>query len=260
LVEILRALWDPVAIPVGAIVGALVVHIWGRFRGRLVTVGYTAQVQSLAISASDATLGTVEVTHNGQLARNLYLVSVQIANDSTRDFADFEVQIGFRDGTEFLSGVGMIQGSLRILPLAPDFGQSIVDYLALPPGQRTEAARMPLVRNRIFTLPVLNRSEVANFAFLVDAPHGVFPDLQVFTQHEGARLRARPARPQIFGVRQDLAGWAGLAVALLTMGAAAVATRSPVGIVITAVLVGSFGQVLGAAVVRLWRLILQMLS
>lgn len=260
LVELLEQLWDPLKLSVGAALGAIITHLWSHFRRRVIPIRYTASVQSVALSGTDATFGNVEVTHNGREVQNLYLAAVEVANDSTRDLVDFEVQIGFRDGTEFLAGIGTVQGSLRSLPWAPDFASALSKYLALPPEDKQEQNRIELAWNRIFQVPLLNRGDRATFAFLVDAPHNVYPTLHVSSQHQGVRLRARAARPHVLGVRQDTAGWVGLVVVASGMALLASSLEANLGLVVLGVLLGSVGQAFGAAAVRLWRLIIRVMS
>jgi len=228
--------------------------------GRFIPLRWSAHIGSVAVSGTDATLGHVEVKLNGQAVNNLYLVTIDLGNETSQDLSDVELQVGFRDGTVFLSGGGGVQGSLRSVPFAEDFAQTVAQYLALPPDQQTEAALQQLSTNRIFRIPVLNRGDMANFAFLVDAPHGIYPELQVSTQHRGVKLRRLPPKPQVFGVRQDLAGWTGLAVGLAAMVALATTQGVGLGLILLAVLVGSFGQLLGATIIRAWRLVIRLLS
>lgn len=258
LADIPSRLLDPIGAALWALVGALLGHLWSRFRGRVQTLRWTPQVQRLAASGSDQHLGTVEVLYNGSPADNLYLVGVQVVNDGNRDVENFELQIGFRDGTFFLSGSAQLKSSLRVLAWSSDFAQSF--DAALTKGEDlTPSEREPLITNRFYHIPVLNRGHSIESAFLVHAPPGVIPQPIVQALVAGVRLKEEPPKPAVWGVRQDLAGIIGLlggTAALVVLGLYGLVPGWPV--VTLAFVIGAFGQLIGVAVVKVWRAVLRL--
>lgn len=53
--DLLQGLWSPIANAAGAIAGVVTLHLWGRFRRRMVTLRWTCQTQAFAPSGADAT-------------------------------------------------------------------------------------------------------------------------------------------------------------------------------------------------------------
>ena len=130
MTEFLIRLWSPVANVAGAVGGALAFHLRARFRRRMATLRWSSQTHAFALSGADAQHGTIEVLYNGEPAENVYAVTIQVSNDTATDLADLELQVGFRDGSWFLSASGQVRGSLRALELSPGFVETTTKYLA----------------------------------------------------------------------------------------------------------------------------------
>ncbi len=260
ILSVFANLWDPISIPTGALIGLLFAKLWSKFRGRVIPIRFEKQVQSLAISSNDAFYGNVEVLYNGRQASNLYMARVVLSNESHRDLIDVEVQIGFRDGTTFLSGGGSIDGSLSSLQFAPAFRQQLQEYLDLPDDEQTHLLVEPLIKNRFFVIPVLNRSTSVSFAFLVEEPEGAFPQPIVSIQHEGVKLSERAALPLIFGIRSDIAALVGLAAALMLFWGLAGYFDQKLWLMMTGVVLGGTAAHFGAALVRLFKAVVKILT
>lgn len=92
----------------------------------------------------------MQVLYDGAPDENVYIVTVQVANDSATDLTDLEFQAGLRDGATFLSSTAQVRGSLRALPLSEDYQEDMAGLLSAPPAQRAGEWR-----NRVFTKSVL---------------------------------------------------------------------------------------------------------
>jgi hypothetical protein len=260
VITFFKDLWDPLSIPTGAVLGLLIAKLWSKYRGRVIPIRFERHVQSLAISGNDSFYGNVEVMYNGRQASNLYMASVEISNESHKDLVDVEVQIGFRDGTTFLSGGGLIAGSLSNLSFTPTFQSQLQEYLELPEDDRTPEMVEPLIKNRFFNIPVLNRGSAASFAFLVEEVEGVIPQPVVSIQHEGVKLSERPALPLTFGVRNDIAALVGLVASLLLFWGLAVYFDQKVWLILSGVILGGVAAHFGAALVRLFKAVVNILT
>ena len=88
MTEFLLNLWSPIANVAGALSAAMAIHLWARFRRRMVTLRWIGSTQAFALSGADALHGTVEVLYNGHPADNVYVVTIQVSNETTTDLAD----------------------------------------------------------------------------------------------------------------------------------------------------------------------------
>jgi hypothetical protein len=259
ILDFFRSLWDP-ATGVGAVLGIVATHLWARFRGRTVTVRWSARVQSLAVSGHHDTIGTVTVLHNGQPVDSLFLVFVEVHNDSVHDLTDLEVQLGFRDGSTFLTDTGSVRGSLRNLAWREDFSHTVDQFLALPQEQRTPNALAQLTSNRVYTVPVLNRGGKIDFLVLARSGAAQGPSILVSGDRAGVRFRQLPSRVTLFGETQATAAWLGVGIGLATVWGAAAAFGWQAGPVIGAFFLGAMGTLVGVAVMKLWRAATKLLS
>mgnify|MGYP003656234771 CR=1 FL=1 len=260
IITFFKDLWDPLSIPSGAVLGLLIAKLWSKYRGRVIPIRFESHVQSLAISSNDSFYGNVEVMYNGRQASNLYMANVEISNESHKDLVDVEVQIGFRDGTTFLSGGGIISGSLSNLSFAPGFQRELQKYLDLPENEKTPEMIEPLIKNRFFNIPVLNRGATASFTFLVEEIEGIFPQPVVSIQHEGVKLSERPALPLTFGVRNDVAALVGLIASLLLFWGLAGYFDQKVWLILSGVFLGGVAAHFGAFLVRLFKAVVTILT
>ena len=260
LVDLLKAVWNPIATTGGAVAGALGHHLWGRFRTRLVTVRWTARVQSVAVSGHHEALGTVTVLHNGQPVDNLFVGFVEVQNDSAKDLADLEIQVGLRDGSTFVRDRGSVGGSLRMLSWQHDFASSVDQFLALEPNAQSDDVRLQLTTNRIYQIPAFNRGCRAEFVFLMRSPSVHGPTLIVNGDGVGIRFRELPARPLLLGEPQSTAGLVGFTIGLIAVVTATALRAWPSAPVIGAFLLGAVGSLVGVAALKLIRLASRLLS
>ena len=241
-------------------IAALGMHLWSRFRRRMITLRWTTQTQAFALSGADATHGTVEVLYNGEPAENVYVVTIQVTNDSSSDLSGLELQAGLRDGSTFLSASAQVRGSLRVLPLSSDFAEVVSNLAATPVESRSAESLSQITTNRFFAIPVLNRGARVDLGFLVHAPAGVVPAILLNTDHEGVRLHAEPPKPQLLGVRTDQATWIGLVASLVLVFGVGLAGWIPLTSSLGAFPLGTLVLLIGIAVIRGYRLVVRLLS
>ena len=253
--EFLKAIWNhPLAhTAVGAVLGGLVIQLWRQYRQRMVTVRWSVTHETIASGGDNPTWGRVEILYNGMRAgKLLQWCRVEIENESgSRDLSDVVVSLQY-DQPEpvILSGGGYLEGSNKWLSWTPSFAAEFDHYWKLSVDDRPPATN--LLRRRDFVIPVLNRGAKAIFFFLV-RPEVSNPTLHVYCDHLNVRLKHRPMRPMILGVVQAHARWTGLGVGCLVAVALAMSLTNIWVAVSVSLLVGWFGQLLGAAVIRGWR-------
>ena len=223
----------------------------------MVTLRWSATHTTLAVGGDNPTWGHIEILYNGKPAGNLLQwCRVEIENESgSRNLSDVVVSLQYdQPGPEILSGGGALEGSNQTFLWAPSFQVEIDNYFAMPDADRPPAT--DLFRRRHFIIPVLNRGAKAIFLFLV-RPNVANPTLRVYCDHLDVRLKHRPERPMVHGVVQAHAGWTGLAVGFLVALVLAISLTNVWAAVLVALLVGTFGQLLGVAVIRGWRWLLR---
>ena len=254
MMEFLEVVWaNRLATAVSAVGGALAIHLWHRYLQRMVTLRWSVTHETLAMGGDNPTWGRIEILHNGQPVGNLLQwCRVEVENESgSHDLENVTVRLQYDSaGTTILNGGGSLEGSDQWLPLSTSFADEVNRYLAKSPDD--QPASLDLHRRRAFRIPVLNRGAKAIFLFLVrpDVPN---PTLQVYCEHLHVRIKHRPERPMVFGVVQSHASWTGLSFASVIAVVLAMTLTNIWAAVFIALLLGTFGQLFGVAVIRGWR-------
>ena len=259
--EHLQGIWNhPLAPAAGIILGAVFSQLWRQYLHRMVTLRWSVTHTTLAAGGDNPAWGHIEIRYNGSPAGNLLQwCRVEIENESgSRNLSNVVVSLQYdQPGPEILSGGGALEGSNQGLPWTPSFNDEINNYLAMPDADRPPDT--DLFRRRNFVIPVLNRGAKAIFLFLV-RPNVANPTLSVYCEHLDVRLKHRPERPMTHGVVQAHAVWTGLVVGSIVAVALAMSLTNIWAAVFVALLVGAFGQFLGVAVIRAWRLLVRAIS
>src|SRR5688500_18026479 len=93
--EFVARLWDHVATTAGIVVTAIASHLWRRFRHRMVVL--RCQISHTPATNSAGLGDQVEVKYAGVTAPHLYLCSVFVENDSSRDLANVVLNMLYSD-------------------------------------------------------------------------------------------------------------------------------------------------------------------
>ena len=90
---VLRNSFTPATV-FSALFGAFVGFIVTKIANKTARLRYSTGVERIALAADDAIFGSVRVTWgDGNSVRNLYLVTIDVENESTRDFEDVELRV-----------------------------------------------------------------------------------------------------------------------------------------------------------------------
>ena len=177
---ILSELWQPGLAAFWVAIGAVLKHLWSRFRGRMAVITWFEQYQHLGMSAQDTRYGTLEVRFNGTPVRNLKMCHLQIDNESATDLENLQVNLVFSEGSHFLTGTASIEGTDQQFLFSQQLAETATRLMALPEAQRPNAPEATwLLSRREYLIPVLNRYTKATFALLVETAPGVDPTIQV---------------------------------------------------------------------------------
>lgn len=250
----IRALWDPIATPIAGAAGVLLAHLWQRYLGRLATLRWSAWHHRIATAGDAPTIGRVDVMWNGAPVTNLHWCAFEIENESSKDLANAEVKLAYRDGSNFLTR-GTPIGTAQFLPYGPLFDDAVARVQGVPPEQQPADDVQFLLTNRHFVIPVFNRGTKITVTFLVHATTIQPPTLTAAVDHIGVRLRQQSERPSIFGVEQRYAAGVGLTAGIGVALLLAAFIPSWWGAALAAFVVGAYGQLLGVALVKLKRVI-----
>jgi hypothetical protein len=235
--------------------GAIFTHLWMRFRNRLITLSWTAEITRVAQS-SEGGFGRITVLYNDVPVKHLHLVVLTVRNESATDLSDIRLMFGFREGSVLLLSTGQLVGDMSGLLLAPKFFD---DWRAAQDSQDSVGLAY-FGSHRDYTIPVLNRDAVTRFEIFVAREDDARPDLSVSCTHKGVRLRNRPPAPLFLGVSVARAAITGIVIScLIVLGLTQISMNSTL-LSLSAWGIGLIASFVGALSVRLGRVIFRLLG
>ncbi len=232
--------------------GALVTHVWNRYRSRLKPIRWSAWYFKVAVAAADPQFGTTEVRHDGHPVANVHSAFVQVENESNSDLENVVVNMACLEGSRILRSMGAVQGSLQSIPFTTNFWNWLID-----PEHRFAAY---VSTHSDFQIPVLNRGGKANFSFLLCRDDALEPRLTVTCDHLGIEFKQRPSAIMLWGVPQIQAVCVGLAASFICVVALVVRVHSTWVTGVVAWVLGCLASILGVGVIKIWRWCVRQLS
>ncbi len=203
----------------------------------------------VGVSTDDAIFGSVRVTWNGSAVANLYSSTIELVNESMKDFDNIVIRV-FTNDTILLTQRAEILGTTRILNWTPEYSE----LLRVPDGQQPTPQQFDLYgRQRDFLVPTMNRGQVVRLTFLNEARGQIQPTVWLDILHRGVKLEFGVAQNQILGVAQPMAALVGSILGLLLVSAIIMFLHSVWIAAIIAFIYGLFAQVPGAYVVKMAR-------
>lgn len=215
-------------------------------RGRFT---YFVHHYRVGVSADDAVFGSVRVTWNGTAVANLYSSTVELVNESMKDFENVTVT-AFTNDSVLLTERTELVGTASIVAWTDEFSRQ----LEVAPGQAASPEQFEVhSRRREYLLPVVNRGQVIRFHFLNASKSGNQPSIWLSMVHKGVRLKFRIPQNQIFGVPQPLAALEGALLGFALVGFIVAFVDSVWIAALSSLLFGFVAQIPGAWLVRAWR-------
>jgi hypothetical protein len=215
-------------------------------RGRFT---YIVRHDRVGASTEDAVLGRIEVLWNGNPVRVLYSSSVELVNESWKDFDNVTVRV-FSADTMLLSERTEYADSTHFPMWAPDYAAS----MAVPEGAVATAEQLDrYMRRRDYLLPTFNRRQTVRFSLLTTPREDTGPTVWLDILHKGVKVDFRLPRPEILGVPQQLAAAVGLGLGAVVYAAVALYFQTVWSAALVTLVVGMSAQIPGALIVRLWR-------
>ena len=241
-----------------AVLGGILVHLWTRFRSRMVVLAWSANHQHHAASAEHPQIGSIRVLVNETQARALFYTEVRIENPTVRDLTDLEIEFELPSGSTVVASEGRIGHDIRGLSWSTNFS---VDVAAASEIWDEESPAAAVVRDKVsrwraYHAPVFNRLSTATFSFLWENANTTAPHIKVGCAYEGLRMKFRKQpRSQLWGVDLRQAGLVGVVV-----GAIVVAILAADVTTFAMFVVGLAATAIGAIVTLGWRFLVRSLS
>ena len=191
--------------------GILASVVVQQILGRRSVLSYFVHHWKLGTSSEDKTFGTVQITWNNAPVQNLYLSTVELLNESSRDLQNVRIS-AFTGDTILLSEFPQLVGTTHFIRYSPEYQQAI----AVAPGASPTPGQWDTYgKRREYTVPVLNRGQIIRFQYLNTSKSDKQPTIWLEVVHPGVTLKFRKPQQQVLGVPQPWAALAGVLLGLL---------------------------------------------
>lgn len=224
------------------LLGQRLLHKRGRF-------SYQVHHNHLAVSGDDDVFGSVRVTWNNNPVSNLFASTIELTNESLRDYENVVVRI-YSNDTLLLNERTEIVGTTHFVPWESEYARR----LAIPPGEEpTQEQYQTYSRSRDYVVPVFNRGQTVRFTYLNSALEAPPPTIWLDVLHKGIKTGFRMPQQEVLGVPQPLAASVGSLVGLMAVSVMVLSLDSRILVALSAFVLGLVAQLPGAGLVRVWR-------
>ena len=232
------------------VVGAILMLLIQRILNKRGLFTYFVLHYRVGVSADDAVFGSVQAIWNNQPVANLWSSSVELRNESLKDYENVIVKV-FTNDTVLLTEGTEIVGTSRILKWTADFAHRV----AVPPGSEpTDEQRSLYAREREYLIPTMNRGQFVRLTYLNATSTPQQPNIWLDILHKGVRTKFRVAQNELFlGVPKSAAAQVGSASGVVFV-ALVIATVEILWLAAgLSFLYGLLVLLPGACFIRLWR-------
>ena len=237
-------------IGIGSALGSILLTILTQHvLNRRIRLRYFVLHNRVGVSTDDTIFGSVKVTWNGNMIANLFLSTVELVNESMRDYENIVVR-AFTSDTILLTERTEIVDTTHFLKWTDEFATQ----LQVAPGQQATEAQIDLYgRQRNYLIPTMNRGQVVRFTFLNAAKSQNQPSIWLDVIQKGIKLEFRVAHNQTLGVAQPTAALVGSIIGLFIVGVIVCFVHTIWLAAIVSFVYGLFAQIPGALAVKAWR-------
>ena len=229
--------------------GAITTVVIQKWVNRRTLFTYSVLNSQVGSSAEDKIYGSVKITWNDHPVSCLYLSTVELINQSAKDFESVTVRIYTNNNTQLLTEKTEIVGTTRILDLTDDYKKE----LAVPEGnQLTESQIYLYTHRRDYIVPTMNRGQIVCFDLLNNVEPDTQPEIWLEVLQKGINCKLIIAHNQVMGVPQPTAALVGTLVGLVAVLALIYMAGSPI-IALISYLIGLFVLYPGAYAVKSYR-------
>lgn len=234
---------------VSAVGGMILTILCQLLLNRRGLLTYFVRHSRVGFSADDVVFGSVRVTWNNNPIPNLYSSTVELINESARDFENVIIR-AFTSDTILLTERTEIVDSIQSLNWTAEFARR----LHVEPGQEPSPAQRDLhAHQRDYFLPVINRGQIIRFHYLNAASNSNPPRIWLDVLHPGIKLEFRVRQNEIFGVPQPTAAIVGILLAFIFSGLLVVFVQTVWIVALFSLIFGLFAQIPGAYTYKAWR-------
>ncbi len=203
----------------------------------------------LGMTTDDAIFGSVKVTWNDNVIQDLYLSSIELINESIKDFENVEIRV-FSNDTHLLSESTEIVGSTHNLKWTNEYAER----LHVEPNQIPNNEQIDLYgKQRDYLIPVMNRGQTIRLAYINSAQNKKQPTIWIDVLYKGIKLDFRVAHNKVFGVSQPNAALCGLLSGILIVILIIFNIETLWLAVTVAFVYGLIAQVPGAIMIKVWQ-------
>lgn len=210
---------------------------------------YSVIHNRVGVGADDPTFGDVKVTWNDRPIPHLYISTVEIRNESLRDYTGVVARV-WSTTTQLLTERTEVEGTTHTLRWAPEYAALV----AATPEQGALPDQMAFVYGRRdYLLATMNRGQVVRITFINAANSTNEPSIWVDILHPGVRIDYRVVSQQFWGVPQPAAALIGLVTGVGVIALiAALISSLPLAATLS-FLYGVIVVIPGALLIRAWR-------
>jgi len=229
--------------------GVILTLITQQIANKIGLFTYFVRHSRVDVSVHDAAFGSVHVTWNGKHVENLHSSTVELINQSLRDYENVVVSACTSD-TMLLTERTEIVGTSHVAKWTDEF----LKQLQVKPGEQPTEAQIALHSSRRdYLLPVMNRGQIIRWHFLNAAKIRSQPSIWLDVVHKGVRLRFSPPQNEIFGVPQPRAALIGVVIGFVLLGVIIAMVQTVWIAALCSFAYGLVAQLPGAWTVKLWR-------
>ena len=219
----------------------------GRFR-------YFVWHNRVGVSRDDEIFGSVRVTWNNIVITNLFFSTIELINESMKDYENVEVRV-FTTDTHLLTERTEVVETTHTLKWTDKFAER----LEVGPDQRPTEEQIALHRRqRDYLIPTMNRGQVIRFTFINSSISQSQPTIWLDVLHKGVSLEFRVAYNKILGIGQPTAALIGFIIGVCVVGIIIINVHTIWLAAIVSFIYGLFAQIPGAFAVKLWRKVKQL--
>ncbi len=203
----------------------------------------------VGISTDDKAFGLVQVTWNGTNVANLYLSTVELSNNSLKDFENITISVCSND-TILLNERTEVVDTTHILKWTQEYSQ----LLAVPSGGQPTDAQWELHSSRRdYLIPTMNRGQTVRLHFLNASKKPEPPIIFLDVLHKGVKLIYHVRQPLLFGIPRNTAAFVGLALGMIFTTIVALSTKNIWFVGFSCFLFGALEVLPGVFLIKVWR-------
>jgi len=197
-----------ITIAISGVIGGIITWFIQRVLNKRGTFSYFVNHLRVGMTTEDKIFGSIAVTWNGHPIPNLFLSTIELANESLNDYENVIVHI-YTSDTELLSEHTQIIDTPNILEWTDKYRKQV----HVEPGQSpNDNQKLIYFGQREYIIPVMNRGQKIRITYLNSAKGSKVPTIWVSVLQKGVKLKFRVLQRNIFGIPQTHAALAGLVI------------------------------------------------